>query len=304
MNGTNTATPGVGEATINNYLDLYRLTADDLGRIQEFGKTARARLDDIVVPWYEWLETQPEFEQFFSDRELLAHVKKAQINYWKEFMNANVDESYLASRRLLGQTHARIGLPLTTYFAGMNMFLEVFLKFLNESKLKNDARLAASESIGKLLHLDTAVVVETYNNLVEQTLTSQAKSLMEMSTPVTEIWEGILLLPIVGLIDSKRAADVMHTILAKISQTQARMFILDISGVGVIDTAVANHLFKITRATRLMGCECTISGVSPTIAQTIVDLGIDVSQVNTTATMRDALADAFKRVGSQITQSR
>jgi rsbT co-antagonist protein RsbR len=180
----------------------------------------------------------------------------------------------------------------------------VFLKILNESKLKDNARVAASESIGKLLHLDTAVVVETYNNLIEQTLTSQAKSLMEMSTPVTEIWEGILLLPIVGLIDSKRAADVMHAILAKISETQARIFILDISGVGVIDTAVANHLFKITRATRLMGCECTISGVSPTIAQTIVDLGIDVSEVNTTATMRDALADAFKRVGSQITQAR
>jgi rsbT co-antagonist protein RsbR len=219
-------------------------------------------------------------------------------------MDANVDQAYVASRCRLGETHARIGLPLTTYFAGMNMFLEVFIKILNESKLKADVRIASSESIGKLLHLDTGVVVETYNSLVAETLTSQAKSLMEMSTPVTQIWSGILLLPIVGLIDSKRAADVMHAILAKISDTQARIFVLDISGVGVIDTAVANHLFKITRATRLMGCDCTISGVSPTIAQTIVDLGIDVGEVNTTATMRDALADAFKRIGSQITQTR
>ena len=304
MNATSSGARGAGQATASDYLALYRLTAEDLSRIQGFGTVARTRLDEIVIPWYEWLETQPEFEQFFPDKELLERVKKFQISYWQEFMDANVDEAYLASRCRLGETHARIGLPLTTYFAGMNMFLEVFLKILNESKLKDDARVAASESIGKLLHLDTAVVVETYNNLVEQTLTSQAKSLMEMSTPVTEIWEGILLLPIVGLIDSKRAADVMHAILAKISETQARIFILDISGVGVIDTAVANHLFKITRATRLMGCECTISGVSPTIAQTIVDLGIDVSEVNTTATMRDALADAFKRVGSQITQAR
>jgi rsbT co-antagonist protein RsbR len=148
------------------------------------------------------------------------------------------------------------------------------------------------------------VAIEAINQLVEETLTTQTRSLMEMSTPVTEIWEGILLLPIVGLIDSKRASDVMHAALAKISDTQARIFILDISGVGVIDTAVANHLFKITRATRLMGCVCTISGVSPTIAQTIVDLGIDVGDVNTTATMRDALADAFKQIGSQIMQAR
>ena len=80
-------------------------------------------------------------------------------------MDANVDEAYLPSRRCLGETHARFGLPLITYFASMNMFLEVFLKILNDSKLKDDVCVASSESIGKLLHLDTAVVVETYNRI-------------------------------------------------------------------------------------------------------------------------------------------
>jgi rsbT co-antagonist protein RsbR len=304
MTGTSSGARGMGEATASEYLALYRLTTDDLSRIKSFGKVARMRLDEIVIPWYEWLETQPEFEQFFADRELIERLKKLQTVYWQEFMDASVDEEYIASRRRVGETHARIGLPHTTYFAGLNMFLELFLKLLNSTKMTGDARYAMSESITKLIHLDTAVAIETINQLVEETLTAQTRSLMEMSTPVTEIWEGILLLPIVGLIDSKRAADVMHAALAKISDTQARIFILDISGVGIIDTAVANHLFKITRATRLMGCECTISGVSPTIAQTIVDLGIDVGEVNTTATMRDALANAFKQVGSQNTQAR
>jgi rsbT co-antagonist protein RsbR len=288
----------------SEYLALYRLASDDLRRVKNFGESAVSRLDEVVAPWYDWLATQPEFEQFFSDKELLERVKAAQAQYWQEFWNANVDDGYLASRRRLGETHARIGLPLTTYFAGMNIFLELYFELMKKSNMKADDLMASYESISKLVHLDTGVVVETYNKLISETLTSQARSLMEMSTPVTQIWSGILLLPIVGLIDSKRAADVMHAILAKISETQARIFILDISGVGVIDTAVANHLFKITRATRLMGCECTISGVSPTIAQTIVDLGIDVSEVNTTATMRDALADAFTRVGAQITQAR
>ena len=88
--------------------------------------------------------------------------------------------------------------------------------------------------------------------------------------------------------------------LEKIAESQARIFILDISGVGVVDTAVANHLIKISRATRLMGCECVISGVSPSIAQTIVDLGIDVGDVKTTSTMKDALATAFKQLGMEI----
>ena len=105
------------------------------------------------------------------------------------------------------------------------------------------------------------------------------------------------------IIDSKRARDVMNATLAKIAESQAKIFILDISGVGVVDTAVANHLIKISRATRLMGCECTISGVSAAIAQTIVELGIDVGIVKTTATMKDALADSFRRLGLEIAEA-
>jgi rsbT co-antagonist protein RsbR len=123
---------------------------------------------------------------------------------------------------------------------------------------------------------------------------------MQMSTPVTEIWRGVLLLPIVGLIDSRRARDVMNAALTKIADSHARIFIIDISGVAVVDTAVANHLIKISKASQLMGCACTISGISPSISQTIVDLGIDVSSVKTVATMKDALADAFEVVGMQI----
>ena len=123
---------------------------------------------------------------------------------------------------------------------------------------------------------------------------------LKMSTPVTAIWQDILMLPLVGIIDSSRAQDIMNAMLTAIAETQARVIIMDISGVAVVDTAVANHLIKITKATALMGCACTISGVSPAIAQTIVDLGIDVGRVKTTATMQDALAHAFHRVGMQV----
>ncbi|MGI9557400.1 MAG: PAS domain-containing protein, partial [Solirubrobacterales bacterium] len=129
------------------------------------------------------------------------------------------------------------------------------------------------------------------------------QSLMEMSTPVTQVWNKLLLLPLVGIIDTKRARDIMSAMLSEISETRARVFILDISGVGVIDTAVANHLIQITKATSLMGCDCIVSGVSPAIAQTIVELGIDVGKVQTTATMQDALVGAFKRLGAEITEA-
>jgi rsbT co-antagonist protein RsbR len=299
----NAAASHSGHLDTEALLELYRISNEDLNRVREFGKIAIKKMDKMVDEWYTWVKTLPEYEQFLSEPEVLERVKRLQQDYWKEFLAAEVQDSYVARRRKVGEAHARIGLPLNTYFAGMNMFLEIFQSVVRDAEMADKDRWALGESVTKLLHFDTAIVVDTYNSLVEEALTAQAKSMMEMSTPVTQIWNGILLLPIVGIIDSKRARDIMSTTLAMIGETQARIFILDISGVGVVDTAVANHLIKITRATRLMGCECTVSGVSPSIAQTIVDLGIDVGRVKTTSTMKDALSDAFQRVGMEITRA-
>ncbi len=123
------------------------------------------------------------------------------------------------------------------------------------------------------------------------------RAVQMMSTPVTPIWEGILLLPLVGVLDSMRAADIMKKSLSMISETRAKVFVLDISGVATVDTAVANQLIKITRATRLMGCHAIISGLSPAIAHTIVELGVDVESIRTTATLRDAFETALVIIG-------
>jgi rsbT co-antagonist protein RsbR len=288
------------EQEVQDMRELYAVSDDDLATIKEFSALLSPRMDWVVDQWYGWLRTQPEFDQFFPESDTLQRVQRLQFGYWDDFMLGELDEAYVQRRRNVGEAHARIGLPLNTYFAGMNHFLELFRQVAADSDMTEERQLSVQQAMTKLMHLDTALVVDTYNQLVEDALTAQSKSLMEMSTPVTNIWEGILLIPIVGIIDSKRARDVMNATLEKIAESQAKIFILDISGVGVVDTAVANHLIKISRATRLMGCECIISGVSPSIAQTIVDLGIDVGDVKTTATMKDALADAFKKLGMEI----
>jgi len=123
------------------------------------------------------------------------------------------------------------------------------------------------------------------------------RTLQEMSTPVTPIWDEILLLPLVGIVDSTRTDDVMRKTLDRISQTSSKMFILDISGVPTVDTAVANQLIKITKATRIMGCETLVSGVSSSIAHTIVELGVDISELRTTATLKDAFSTCLAEMG-------
>ena len=109
------------------------------------------------------------------------------------------------------------------------------------------------------------------------------------------------MLPVVGVIDSLRAQHMMDVMLTRIAETACRVMILDIQGVPAVDTAVANHLIKIVKATRLMGCQAIISGISPAVAQTIVNLGIDMG-ANTTATLRDALTEAFEMVNCEVKQ--
>jgi methyl-accepting chemotaxis protein len=123
-------------------------------------------------------------------------------------------------------------------------------------------------------------------------------ALLEMSTPVTKIWDGVLFAPIVGIVDSKRSVDIMNKALSSIADTRARTLMLDIGGVAVVDTAVANHLIKIAKAAVLMGCKTIISGISPAIAQTIAELGIDLGSIQTTSTIESALRDSITRPGA------
>jgi rsbT co-antagonist protein RsbR len=292
------------DSRLSTLLELYSINDDDIEKINSYGDIVVPKLDEFVILFYDWLRNQPEFDEFFPDEETLAHVQKRSRGYWEEFFRPQLDHDYLEKRHKIGETHARIGLPLTIYFAAMHRSLKLFTVDLYDDSLSLEDYLAAMRAITKLVHLDTGLVVETYARITNEVMVAQSRTLMEMSTPVTQIWEGVLFLPIVGIVDSKRAQEIMNATLTKISQTQSRAFIMDISGVAVVDTAVANYLIKVTKATRLMGCECTISGLSPAIAQTIVELGIDVGKVKTTATMQDALMDAFERLGLDFGGSR
>ncbi len=123
-------------------------------------------------------------------------------------------------------------------------------------------------------------------------------ALLEMSTPVTKIWDGVLFAPIVGIVDSKRSVDIMNKALSSIADTRANTLLLDIGGVAVVDTAVANHLIKIAKAAVLMGCRTIISGISPAIAQTVAELGIDLGAIQTTSTIETALRESIGRSGN------
>jgi rsbT co-antagonist protein RsbR len=144
--------------------------------------------------------------------------------------------------------------------------------------------------------------VKSYQKSREEVINRQQQELLELSTPVVKLWDGILALPMIGTLDSARTQVVMESLLQKIVETESQIAIIDITGVPTVDTLVAQHLLKTVTAIRLMGADCIISGVRPQIAQTIVHLGVDLQGVTTKANLADALALALKRSGIAFTK--
>jgi rsbT co-antagonist protein RsbR len=144
----------------------------------------------------------------------------------------------------------------------------------------------------------------TFQQAREDIIRRQQEELLELSTPVVKLWEGVLAVPMIGVLDSSRTQMVMEALLQRIVETGSELAIIDITGVPTVDTLVAQHLLKTVTAIRLMGADCIISGIRPQIAQTIVHLGIDLQGVSTKATLADALSLALQKTGWRLTRDK
>ena len=180
------------------------------------------------------------------------------------------------------------------------LFERIRLVSGNDPAALADQTWLATELIDRLgLH-----TVATFQKAREDIIRRQQEELLELSTPVVKLWDGVLALPMIGTLDSARTQVVMEALLQRIVDTGAETAIIDITGVPTVDTLVAQHLLKTVSAIRLMGADCIISGIRPQIAQTIVHLGLELQGVTTKATLADALALALRRNGLTVTAAK
>jgi rsbT co-antagonist protein RsbR len=171
-------------------------------------------------------------------------------------------------------------------------------------QLAQDGQILLEETWSATVLLDKLGLwtIEIYQKAQQELLFRQQEELLELSTPVVKLWDGILALPIIGTLDSARTQTVMEALLQKIVETGSEVAIIDITGVPMVDTLTAQHLLKTVAAARLMGADCIISGIRPQIAQTIVHLGVTLNDVVTKASLADAFALAMKRTGLTISR--
>lgn len=239
-----------------------------------------------------------------QSRELLGAI----ANGAKSGEITNVDGAAWAQAREILQSistsRAKQGFtPSETATFVLSLKQPVFLLLRQQLAATPDAMFDEVWKATQLLDKLALITADAFMETREKFIARQQEELMELSTPVVKLWEGILALPIIGTLDSARTQVVMESLLQAVVQTNSRFAIIDITGVPTVDTLVAQHLLKTITAARLMGAECIISGVRPQIAQTIVHLGIDLAGVTTKAKLADAFALALQRTGKSVITS-
>jgi rsbT co-antagonist protein RsbR len=266
----------------------------------------RSAPEEIVNEW-----TREQIERA-SQRELLRESDlRQQCREFLELFRAGVESGHLSDINISAWTGAREFLANLSRARAQRGFTPtetaMFVFALKRPLLK---RLSAGVgqdaaslfdlnwTLNELLDKLGLFTTEVFQKGREEVIIRQTQEMLELSTPVVKLWQGVLALPIIGTLDSARTQVVMETLLQEIVNTGSQIAIIDITGVPTVDTLVAQHLMKTVAAARLMGAECILSGIRPQIAQTIVHLAVDLGNIATKATLADAFALAVKRLGS------
>lgn len=277
-------------------------TAEKSGRLVSLLASQR---DAIIAEWLKMVSASARGR--VSAAETTHDLKPIAEAFFAAVEASDLDPNgpaFVEVRALLAEyarTRARQGFSPSETAIAVFALRDAILTFLGQNAEFDFENLFA---LSKLIDGLGLVTFETHALTREQVITGQAEQLLELSTPVTKLWEGVLAVPLVGTLDSARTQVVMESLLEALVSTGSSYAIIDITGVPAVDTQVAQHLLKTVSAARLMGAECVISGIRPQIAQTVVALGVEFGDITTKATLADALRLVLTRSGFDIKKAR
>ena len=290
----------IDERELRSRRAFYELHDEDLQRLAAMRPFAERHLDDINEAFYELLMGHLETRRFFPDEGTVRRVKRMQREYFLGLFEGRCDLAYALNRLRVGAVHERIGMAPKWYIGAYRRYLSLILERVFAEMDPAEAT-AGFMSVQKLVAFDMSLAIDSYIDANLQTLGRQQAAIRELSTPVIRVHDQVLLLPLIGTIDSQRAEQVMEAVLMRITEEKAEVIIIDIAGVPVVDTEVADHLLKTTAAVRLLGARTILTGITAQVARTIIQLGVDISAMPTRARLADGIELALSIVGKAIT---
>lgn len=280
------------------------LTPEERQSLREFHEVQERYHADVQAATMAAALAHPEFGPLVRSMPA-AQLEELDLRSRKLLRDALMEdnwEPYVKDARAQGATYARMGIRFTDWFDLVGSFQAALLPRLFEGRtMEGAARLIAGMTT--YLNLVMALIGEAYLETKQLIISQQESALRELSTPVLQIRERLLLLPIIGVIDTQRALQLTQHLLLAIRTHRARVAVMDITGVAAVDSKVANHLLQTVAAARLMGARVVITGISSEVAHALVVLGVDTSQLNTAGDLQSGIEEAELLMGYQVQRS-
>jgi rsbT co-antagonist protein RsbR len=293
----------INEQDIDRRKEWLEFTEKDVAHLTELNGIAQGYADELITSLNAHFKKFDESSQIFDNPHVLERVKILQKEYFLRLTEGDYNSAYIEERLNVGSVHATIGLDVKWYLGAYNFYIQtVGEKIFEAYKDDPDKIRDLFLSLIKLVFMDIGLAIDTYIFQRELTIHQQQEALRELSTPVLQVRNELLILPIVGAIDEQRARLLTETLLMRIRDQRAKVVVMDITGVPTVDSRVANHILQTVDASRLMGATVIVTGLSPEVAQTLVTIGVNLSKLNTVGDLQGGLAQAERLLGYTVTR--
>jgi len=277
------------------------LEPDDLTRIAAVKNLVVKRTSDYTAAFFKHLGTLEEAAGLIKKRDMLEEAKRQKHEHLVAMVSGNYGKDYVEQRIRLGLLYSKAGLDVRVFLGAFHHLMRAIgidvMKQFQSDPVEGFQNFMALKKVG---FLDLSIIVDVMYFERERTIAIQQAAIRELSTPVLQLRERLLILPIIGVLDSQRAKQLTDGLLHAIRANRAKVVVIDITGVGAVDSKVANHLIQTVAAARLMGTKVVVTGLSADVAQALVALGIDLGPIMTSGDLQGGLEEAERLLGYKV----
>ncbi|MBV9950284.1 MAG: STAS domain-containing protein [Myxococcales bacterium] len=277
------------------------LTAEDARRIGLVKDPVQKSADDLARAFFAYLAEFEEARSLLAHRDLAERARELKRDHLAEMVGGEYGAEYVGQRLKLAAVYSKAGLELRVFLGAFNHLLrDMGVLVMKHFEHRPAEGFEVFLSLKKLAFFDLGLIVDAVVAQRERTIRQQQEAIRELSTPVLQIRERLLLLPIIGVVDTQRARFITENLLRAVRANRARVVVIDVTGVAAIDSKVANHLLQTVTAARLMGATAIVTGLSSEVAQSLVALGIEFGSLNTVGDLQGGLEDAERILGYRL----
>jgi rsbT co-antagonist protein RsbR len=292
---------GVTERNIGRRKHIVGLDAADLERLSAIRELMVKNRDEYADVFFHYLSTLDEARELMADPTFEQRVRTLKVDHIMDMAKGEFGLAYVEQRLELGLLYSRYKIAVSLYLGVVNQVMkQVYLSISRHFEQRPDLAPEHILSYKKIAFFDIGLIIDVLIWERERIIRQQQEAIRELSTPVLQIRDRLLLMPIIGVIDTQRARLLTESLLTRIRTLRARVVVMDVTGVVTIDSKVTNHLLQTIQAARLMGARVIVTGLSAEVALSLVTLGIDLSRINTVGDLQGGIEEAERLLGYRM----